>query len=650
MTENDRGRRMFSKRLICGLSMAAAVTASSFLTVGTAYAFKVKDGYWDKRKHESRLVLTIFHNNDGESELLPLPVFDDDSNELGSEGGIAHFASALRQARKKTWLSGIFDHRRGRKHASLFVSSGDNFLASPSFAASLENGLFYDARGLDLLRYDAIAIGNHEFDFGPDLLADFIADGFRKPGRPPYLSANLDFSGEPALQNLVETGVIAKSTVVKRSGHRIGIIGATTPNLASISSPRNVVVMQEVADIVQAEVDKLQARGVNKIILISHLQDVNADLALIPLISGVDVAVAGGGDELLANCSTTIDCEDLLVPSDLEDRNDDGVPDALFGAYPLIGTDADGHQVPVVTTSGQYLYLGRLKVEFDSNGRVVAFDGGRGPLRVVSKEFSDGVKPLRRFEREIEQPVAEFVAELDATIIAQSEVDLDGRRSPGVRSTETNEGNLIADALLWQAQELAADFLVPEAQVALQNGGGIRNDSIIAAGDISELDTFDMLPFPNFVTVFPALDRSTFKQVLENAVSRTQPDDIPGGTGRFAQIAGFSFEWSASGTAQVIDTDGNITTAGTRVQRVVLQDGTPIVENGAVIPGPAITVATIDFLARGGDQYPFGDAAFTVLGVSYQQALSNYIQTALGGLISADDYPEEGEGRNLPLP
>ncbi len=89
---------------------------------------------------------------------------------------------------------------------------------------------------------------------------------------------------------------------------------------------------------------------------------------------------------------------------------------------------------------------------------------------------------------------------------------------------------------------------------------------------------------------------------------------------------------------------------GSRLMEVVLDDGTMIVQNGSVVAGPELTVATIDFLARGGDQYPFrgddGDPLpVTSVGVSYQQALSNHIQTALGGLVATVDYPEGGEGR-----
>ena len=145
---------------------------------------------------------------------------------------------------------------------------------------------------------------------------------------------------------------------------------------------------------------------------------------------------------------------------------------------------------------------------------------------------------------------------------------------------EANEGNLIADALLFQAQALAGSFGVPAPNVALQNGGGIRNDSEIPPGDITELTTFDMVPFPNFVTIIPDIPASQFKEILENAVSRVESV-----SGRFAQVSGFRFVYDPDGTAQVLDDDGNVTTPGSRIVTVTLDDGTPIVAGGAVAAG-----------------------------------------------------------------
>jgi 5'-nucleotidase / UDP-sugar diphosphatase len=85
----------------------------------------------------------------------------------------------------------------GAKRGVVMLSSGDNFLAGAEFTASLEKGVpFYDSIAMSLIGYDAIAIGNHEFDFGPDVLADFIR-GFSPA--VPFLSANIDVSAEPAL-------------------------------------------------------------------------------------------------------------------------------------------------------------------------------------------------------------------------------------------------------------------------------------------------------------------------------------------------------------------------------------------------------------------------------------------------------------------
>ncbi|NNE74735.1 MAG: bifunctional metallophosphatase/5'-nucleotidase [Acidimicrobiales bacterium] len=556
--------------------------------------------------HERPFRLTLLHFNDGESDLLP--------NDDGF-GGIDRFVKLIRQ-----------EHRSAaRWGADIIVSSGDNFLAGPEFAASLEKGPpFFDSIALSQVATDAYVIGNHDFDFGPDVLADFIGGVEWRRRDPVFLSANLDVSAEPRLAALEASGRIAASTVVETDGRKVGIVGATTPDLPFISSPRGVVVDPDVVTAVQAEIDSLEAAGANIIVFVSHLQGVDLDLELLPQLSGVDIAVAGGGDELLAND------DDLLVPGDEGE---------VFGTYPLYSENADGVQVPVVTTSGGYKYLGKLIARFDRAGNLVSLGQNSGPLRVAPIGEPDQVGRNLGITRRVVEPVAESVAELDETVIANSAVDLNGVRGD-IRTMETNQGNLIADSQLWLASELAGDFGVAPPDVALANGGGIRNDSIIEAGQITELDTFDMLPFGNFVTVVPDVPREQFKEILENAASQ-----IEGVDGRFAQVAGFSWEISLAGTPQELDEDANVVTAGSRVQSVVLDDGTVIVENGAVVAGDAINIATVDFLARGGDQYPYRGLPITLLGVTYQAALSDYIIGPLGGAITAADYPEGGEGR-----
>jgi 5'-nucleotidase len=578
------------------------VRATVCLAVAATAAGAVADGPF---------TLTVLHSNDGESKLLyPSP-------SLAQYGGIARFRTLVDQLRGAALANG----------GCLMLSSGDNFLAGPEWNASLTNGVpYYDAIGMQLVGYDGVCIGNHDFDFGPDILANFVTsftDG------TPFLSANLDLSGEPSLVALEASGRIVASRIVTTAGRPIGLVGATTPDLPFISSPGSVTVDPDVRARIQAEVDALEAAGVDIIIAMTHLQGIGTELALVPQLRGVDILIAGGGDELLWNPGQ------LLIPDDAIDANGDGVPDARYGPYPLQPVDADGRVVPVITTRGDYRYVGRFVANFDAAGDLLGFDPLSGPVRVAGGKLPDAVAADPEVTKLVTEPVAASVASLAANVIAQNQTPLDGRTST-IRTVETNLGNLCADALLWQASQLAKGEGLPLPRIALQNGGGIRNNSIIPIGNFTELNTFGILPFSNFVAILPEVPAATIKATLENAVSRVSPP--PGfpsnGNGRFAQIAGFSFRYEVDRAP------------GQRVARVQLDDGTVLVDDFAVVPGaPAIAVATINFLATGGDQYPLNGLPFESLGVSYQQALYNFVTEELDGVISAVDYPAGGEGR-----
>ncbi len=568
----------------------------------------------------SSVVLTVFHNNDGESQLVNA------GEGLEDFGGLAKFATLLDNLRAEA--------DAGEGSVNITINSGDNFIPGPEFSASIAKGVpFYDSIGLNSMDYDAMAIGNHEFDFGPDLLEQFIIS-FDNP--PPFVTANLVFTAEPVLQALLDDGIIVRTTIIEKDGQEIGIVGLTTTELPFISSPRNVEVLTDLAGIVQTEVDAFADAGINKVILISHLQAITNEIDLAAEVTGLDIIVAGGGQELLANP------DDLLVPGD-ELAN-------AFGPYPVVTQLADGSDVLVVTTNGGYKYVGLLKVELDADGVIVGVDGASGIYRVAGGDNPDAVAPNEFIQVNVVDPVVEFTSGLADNVIATSEVALEGRRSPGVRTEETNLGNLVADSLLWQARLLAGEFGVASPDVALQNGGGIRNDTLIPAGAITELTTFDILPFANFVSIVPGIPREQFKEIMENCVSVAPTAD-----GRFAQIAGFSMVYDPAETAQVLDDDLGVVTPGTRVRSIILDNGTVIVADGAVVPGAPVGIVTNDFSARGGDQYPFRDAPFTTVGVVYQQALANYlvgplVDGALGGVVTSAEYPEGGEGRITIVP
>ena len=573
------------------------------------------------------VTLTILHLNDSESQLLHA------GKGLEDFGGAARSVTVVKNLRSAAATDVV-----------LTVSSGDNFLAGPDFKASLAaynpslggENTYYDAKVLDAIGYDAILLGNHDFDFGPDLLADFISTGFTRTF-PRYLSANIDFTGEPALQALLERGRIARSIIIEKNGHAFGIIGATTPNLPFISRPDNVVVDSNLVTVVQNEINALLNGGINKIIFVSHLQDLAEDKALIAQLSGVDIAITGGSNDVLANPG------DVLLPGDTS-----------RGRYPTIVKDLSGRQVSIVTTGGEYKYVGRLMVDFDkTTGEIKRIDPDSGPIRVAGGDNPDAVVPDPEVQAQVTGPVQAFVAALETNVIARSEVALDGIRN-NVRSKETNAGNLVADALLAEARRLSGNFGVEAPAIALTNGGSIRNNTIIPAGEISERDTYDIVSFPDFLSVFEKVSLTTLKDLLENAVSRIDSEGhtTGSGTGRFAHVAGFSFEYDPARQAIEIDNDGNIVTPGDRITRVILDDGTKLIDDRTMVVDPSYTlaIATIDYLARGGDQYPFGDLPYINLYITYQDALGNYIRQVLGGVITAVDYPEGGKGRIARLP
>ena len=577
---------------------------------------------------EETFTLTLFHNNDGESQLLNAGSEDlPDGGNLSSFGGAAAFVTKLGDLRAEA--TSFAD-------ATVTVSSGDNFLAGAEFNASQNAGTYYDALVLEAIQYDAICLGNHDFDFGPDVLADFIG---QFTADPVYLSCNLDFSGEANLQALVGDRIFPSTTVTK-DGVKIGIVGATTENLDFISSPRGVseysnprnVSTLDAHNSIQAQVDQLTAGGVDIIILISHLQSVSEDEALIATLSGVDIAVAGGGDELLTGAAG-----ESLIPGD----------EPVEGqTYPLLVTDADGNDVPVVTTPGNYKYVGMLTAEFDMDGNLLGvMDAHSGLQRVANSNYADAVAADTAIQANVVDPIAAALADLASNVIGTTEVPLNGRRGGwddvnggpsivGVRNSETNLGDIDADALLWQARELHEDFGAPWPHVAFQNGGGMRNDAVIPVGDITELDTFDINAFPNFVTILEGVTYAQLRDIVEAAVSGVQNT-----SGGFLQVAGMSFEYDLDGDPYVYGTPGS----GTRVRNLWLDGGMQVVCDGSVInPASKINLATIDFLARGGDNSPFeGDELYT-LGVSYQQALRNYIEVGLGGVVTAEMYPAEG--------
>ncbi|RPG76925.1 MAG: bifunctional metallophosphatase/5'-nucleotidase [Euryarchaeota archaeon TMED141] len=582
---------------IVALSLMAIMVLST--TLAGCVSNEESEANWDGAIAPDSYEIVIFHNNDGESDIIR----EED------RPGIAGFVHALSEDRDATEDAG---------HGTLTLSSGDNFLAGSKWDASTRSNpqIYYDAKALDAIDYDAICIGNHDFDFGPSVLAEFIEE----EGSTPFLSANIDVSNDAALAGLETSGRLASSTRVvvpvdNGEGHvKVGIIGAVTENLPFISSPGKVDVTN-VSEAVNAEAATLNDAGADLIILISHLQGYSEDKALVPLLSNVDVVVAGGGDELLANSNTSAHEGHSVVDT-----------------YPVLVNDAGNNPIPIITTMGQYMYYGRAVVSV-SNGDVsltgdpvkVSFDG----------EQDAGVLA------DIEAPVKAHTDSLAEIKIGNAfDFAFQGAKDD-IRARETNVGNLVTDSMLWYSAEVASTYGTPTAQVAMTNGGGLRasvNPDGNASYRFSVQDTFDVAPFGNRLVLVEDMTSLQMHNLLENVYSKTvatneTTDGVKrdgDGTGRFAQLAGMSVVYDVTKQALVLDADGNVVTAGERIISATLDDGTKVVENGEPVAGVTVDLVTVDYIANGGDQWfhdwPDKAATYTDIGALYQQALSRFIE------------------------
>lgn len=538
--------------------------------------------------------LRILHNNDGESSLLT----------------VDHFAATVQAERAASAAEGV---------PSILLSSGDNFLAGSIFTLSQNTGTYYDAMALDRLGYDALCLGNHDFDFGPAVLAEFI-EAYTLTA-PPYLSANLDFSTEPALAGLAAAGRILPSTVLNVDGQQVAVIGLTTPLLNGISSPGLVGINNDIVSVVQSEVDAYEAAGINKIILISHLQSVTNDMNLAAAVTGVDLIIAGGGDQLLTNS---------LFDTDYE----------VYGSYPLTTTDAEGATTYVVTTIGNYRFLGSLKMTFDADGNVTSVHSDESD--VIAVDISEGAPSDADMYATVVAPLEAALSQTQ--VVATSEIAFDVRKNI-IRSREAGIGNVIADAYLSKAREWALMEGHDMPQIGFANGGGIRSNMVYPAGEITDQDAGNILPFPNYISVIEDVPSDVLKLVFENAYSQVTLDEngeLVGDDGRFAHIADATVVYDIAGEAYVHDAAGAPVVTGSRIVSLVLGDGTVVVENGAAVEGVTVDVASVDFSLNGGDFYPFDLAGSPVLVSEFAalDAFIDFLSTDLGGLVTAAAYPE----------
>ena len=460
--------------------------------------------------------ITIMHTNDTHSH--------HEAQGRSGDGGAARQAAVVNDIRAEA-------------ENSLLLDAGDRFTGTlfHKYYAGEDNIEVMNALG-----YDAMALGNHEFDNGLEVLERFVSGvNF------PVLSANTDFG---TLETLASA--VPGSTVLEVGGEKVGVIGlvtAETPEITINFSNKNEITWSaNYATAVNRETAKLKADGINKIILVTHI-GLGLDKEVAANTTDIDVIVGGHSHTVISSI--------FKEGGDTE--------------YPLQVENADGDPVYIVQAGDRDRYLGRLDLEFDGEGLVT--DVG-GDLILLGKHITPDPAVQAMVEK-LAKPVDELrntvVALEDGTAVVSNQL----MSNKSCREGECLIGDLLTDAM---RDETGSDF-------AITNGGGIRAD--IDEGEVTVGEVLTVLPFGNTIATLK-LSGAQIAASLEHGVGRVGGK---GGTGRFPQVSGLRYEFDSA------------LEPGSRLKRVEVADSNggyaPIDE------GKMYTVATNNFMRTGGDGY-----------------------------------------------
>jgi 2',3'-cyclic-nucleotide 2'-phosphodiesterase (5'-nucleotidase family) len=384
---------------------------------------------------------------------------------------------------------------------------------------------------------------------------------------------------------------------------------------------------QSLAGNIQPVVDALTSQGIDKIVLMTHLQQFELEQALAPKLKNVDVLMGGGSHRVMGNSDDPLRADETQTPPQ------------LLQPYPQIFKDAEGQDIYLINTGANYRYLGQLVLEFDAEGRIVKVGDDSGTFatdiagvdRLYTEDITSFEQVKAKADTELVQVVdnvGTFINSLDSKIFGNTTVFLNGIRG-SVRTEETNLGNLTADANLWYAEKFGFDI-----DISVKNGGGIRDQIGVSyidggtneliqlppqanpavgkeEGDVSQLDIGNSLRFDNKLSVAD-ISAKGIKDLAEYFVANWLPGATPG---QFGQIGGFAFSYDPDNTAIEFTRDANglatgLKTEGQRIQNLVLNknDGTKevIFQNGQLqVPAnQSYKMVILEFLATGGDGYP----------------------------------------------
>merc|ERR1711971_1319773 len=381
---------------------------------------------------------------------------------------------------------------------SIFLNAGDYYQGTIWYSLFKYEPVLEVARLMD---YDAMGVGNHDFDDGRDGLLPFAQEaGF------PLLAANLNVSAFPEIDAWIDS-----ATILDVQGVKVGVIGYITKNLGVYDSGNiaNMTFYDEVES-VNTAAKRLKEQGVNIIIAAGHA-GYEVDLRMAAEVEDVDLIVGGHSHTFLFSGEQAPSIE---------------VPE---GPYPTYVTNRFGKVVPVVQVYCYTKYLGHLELNFDQQGELMKPVDGIGVsvaepilLDATVEEDPSILEAMQKYAPELAYYKVEIA---NTTVYLQRN-----------GSEESNLGDLVADALrtcYWQ-----------DTTIAVQNNGGIRSNLIV--GDITREDVFAVFPFNNTV------DRVTMKgkdvkYMLEASVSDLCSDGTCYGS-NFLQLSGLRVTYLVTDT------------------------------------------------------------------------------------------------------
>ncbi|KAI1138400.1 Metallo-dependent phosphatase [Hypoxylon sp. FL0543] len=406
---------------------AAASWAALVLADDSLYSSRLSKRFIDS---EGNYNISLYHINDVHAHLDQFAASGADCTDpsKGCYGGYA---------RIKT----VIDDTRPEHPDSLLLNCGDEF----------QGTMFYTFYGgekiadtLNQLGFDAMTLGNHEFDGGDDQLGDFI-----KNLTFPVISANIVSDNEKLNSTIKPYHIFEK--------YQLAIIGVTTEETADTSNPGNGTKFTDAIAAVQASIDEIRSTtNITRIAAITHI-GYDQDKRLAQETTGLHLIMGGHSHTLIGD-----------------------MPGAK-GPYPTIETNKDGDEVFVVTAYRWGEYLGYIDVTYDSEGKILAYHGA--PIHMTNTTKQDA--GLQAQIEDWRKPFEKYADEK----IGTTKVLLD--RST-CQTQECTLGDLISDAILQYRLDAGSN-----ASFALMNGGGIR--ASIDVGDITRGQVITAFPFGNAV-------------------------------------------------------------------------------------------------------------------------------------------------------